>query len=184
MGETFSLSAFGRLKGVSAEAVSKAVRTHRLNRSVGRDAKGRPVIVDVELAMQEWADNSRRTKPEAPSKPNPLDGNAKAVDLSPFSTITLAEAQRVLTIERTRKLQLERDVAEGRLVSKAVVAKEVFECDRILRENILNIATRIAGQLAAESDPARAQLLLDAALREALNVTADAYEARSTHEQA
>jgi hypothetical protein len=87
---------------------------------------------------------------------------------------SLAAAQLQLTIERTKKLQLERDVAEGRLVPVATVAKEAFEAERTIREAILNLPARLSGELAAETDPKRVHALLDAALRECLTSTAAA----------
>jgi hypothetical protein len=38
----------------------------------------------------------------------------------------------------------------------------------------LNIPARVAAELAAESDPGKVHMRLDAAIREALNATADA----------
>jgi hypothetical protein len=56
-----SLSAFARRHGVSVSAVSKAVKTGRLARSVGRIGwYQQPVIVDVARADCEWRENVSR----------------------------------------------------------------------------------------------------------------------------
>ncbi len=53
-----TLSDFARLRGVSAEAVSKAVRVGRLSRCIGRDSHGRPFITDMSIANEEWELNT------------------------------------------------------------------------------------------------------------------------------
>ena len=86
---------------------------------------------------------------------------------------TLFEAQRLATLQRERKLRLENDVTEGRLIPLEVVTKEAFEAERTIRENILNIPARIAGELAALTDVGKVSVRLEAALRDALNSAAD-----------
>jgi hypothetical protein len=58
-----SLSGFARRKKVSAQAVSKAVDTGRLDKSVVTDTTGRRSIEDVDLADREWAANRSRPAP-------------------------------------------------------------------------------------------------------------------------
>lgn len=57
-GETFS--AFGRRVRATRQAVHRAAAAGRLVRSVGVDRRGRRCIVDVELALLEWRENSSR----------------------------------------------------------------------------------------------------------------------------
>jgi phage terminase Nu1 subunit (DNA packaging protein) len=54
-----TLRAFALLRGVSLGAVQRAIRDGRLAASVGHDLRGRPVIRDPGLAMEEWAAHSR-----------------------------------------------------------------------------------------------------------------------------
>lgn len=49
-----SLTAYAKRRGVSKMAVSKAVASGRLKKSVVRDARGRPRIADPGLADREW----------------------------------------------------------------------------------------------------------------------------------
>jgi hypothetical protein len=60
-----SLRAVARQLGVAEGAVRKAIRTGRLERSVGRDANGRPVITDLALAEREWRENRDPAKVRA-----------------------------------------------------------------------------------------------------------------------
>jgi hypothetical protein len=86
---------------------------------------------------------------------------------------TLIDSQTQANLERARKLRLENDVTESRLIPVDLVKKERFEADRIVRESILNLPARVSGELAVETDPARVQLRLELLLREALNAAAD-----------
>jgi hypothetical protein len=175
MGETISFGEFGRRRGISRQAVSKGYRSGRLRRCLGRDAHGHPVIVDVALAEREWQESAQRARDtKAPPaagrtrKRRPIDGD------SVLSWPTLAEAQRHLVVQRERKLRLENDAREGRLIAVELVKRKWFETSRIIRESILNLPARIGSTLFHERDEVRFLILLEAALREALNATADA----------
>ncbi len=161
-----SLRGLARRLGVADNAVRKAIKSGRLRASVGRDEKGRPCITDVELAATEWTQNvSRLPAPRETTKPT------QPAEI--ISKDTLTEAQRMATLERGRKLRLENDLKDGRLVEVGKAAREAFEAARIIREAILNIPARLSSELAAESDGSRVYSKLDAALREALNSTSD-----------
>lgn len=72
MSMEMSLSKFGRLVGVSPQAVSKAVARGRMPRSVGLNANGQRVVQDVDLARQEWAASTSRPPAKA-AAPAPLE---------------------------------------------------------------------------------------------------------------
>lgn len=178
-----SLSAYAAHRGCSKQAVSQAIQSQRLLRSIVR-VKGQPKIADVALADHEWQSNTGRpTRQKSESSTAPPADTADVTiqeSIHPgqvISASTLIEAQRIATLERARKLRLENDVAEGRLVSVDRVAKESFEAERIIRESVLNLPARIGGELHAERDPGRFVIKFDFALREALNLAADALEA-------
>lgn len=189
-----SLREFARRIGVSDTAVRKAIKAGRLSKSLGKSATGHPFVLDFSVAQAEWRRSTRtgtgvRTdglQPGAGPPPAPPDAGAAPepapadLDLQgmlhpadEISASSLIEAQRLATLERARKLRYENDISAGRLVSTEAAAKEAFEAARIIRESILNLPARLAGELAAETDPARVHMRLEAALREALNATAD-----------
>jgi hypothetical protein len=99
------------------------------------------------------------------------DGEQGELDLRPP---TLIDSQTQANLERARKLRLENDVTEARLIPVELANKERFEAQRIVRESILNLPARVSGELAVETDPARVQLRLEVLLRDALNAAADA----------
>lgn len=134
----------------------------RLRASI-RIVDGKPRISHAKVADHEWTQNATRPRPE----------RAPSVDTSPLSRATLAEAQRGLAIERTKKLAVERDVIEGNLIPRALVTKENCEIHRIVRESVLNLPARVGAELHAEKDLAKFLIKLDRVLREALHAAAD-----------
>jgi phage terminase Nu1 subunit (DNA packaging protein) len=159
-GARLSLRAFAKRQGVTENAVRKAVASGRLSKSLG-SVKGKPFIADPELADAEWVTN---VQPQ-PDKGKVIPQN------------TLVEAQRSATLERARKLKLDNDLKDGRLMEVATVKREWFEVARTIRKSMQNIPARLSAEIAAESDAARVYLKLDAAIREALTSLADAVEA-------
>jgi phage terminase Nu1 subunit (DNA packaging protein) len=151
-----SLRAFGRARDVSLMAVQKAIRSGRLNRSVGRDARG-SYIADPALAEVEWDAGA--------AKPVNGGGNGKA-----HAQGTLVEAQLRVADQRAAALELANRRRRGELLEAAVVEREQFQAARMLRDRILNVPDRLG-----DLDPAlRARLR--AALREALGAVADELE--------
>lgn len=61
-----SLSAFARKMGCSPQAISKGARTGRLRAGLGKDAAGRPVVVDFDVAAREWRENRGKLSPKVP----------------------------------------------------------------------------------------------------------------------
>jgi hypothetical protein len=190
---------FGRQVGVSHVAVLKGIKNGRLLASLAVGLDGKPAIVDAELARHEWFANAGQARnsggaaaaragdeppvtpvPDAPLPPdNPLgdtellgDEAGESEEVTDFTTLN--GAQRLVTLERARKLRLENEIKRGRLVDVSTAAKEAFEAERIIRESILNLPARLSGELAAETDAGRVYAKLDAALRQALNDAADA----------
>jgi hypothetical protein len=203
MPEAVSFREFARRIGVSDMAVRKAVKSGRLKESAGVLESGRPGILDAALAEQEWNKTTSRSRTGGagvhggtaesnraevrPKFANPPDASSQdgeepeeAPDDYPtgefVSAATLVEAQRLATNERARKLKLDNDTRQGRLIPVEKVAKEAFEAERIIRETLLNLPARLASELAAEfgADSNKVYVRLDRALREALNTSADA----------
>lgn len=185
MPNAVSYRAFAKRVGVSEKAIRKAAKAGgRLAPFLGPEGG----ITDVEAAARTWDETSRRPQPKTagtPADPQTLpptpwqtpgvspDEPSTTGGATVIIAATLTEAQRLATIERMRKLRLENDVTQGRLVPVDAASKEAFDAERIVRESMLNIPARLAGPVAAETDPTRVQILLDTAIREALAATAD-----------
>jgi hypothetical protein len=160
-----SLRAFAKSLGVSDTAVRKAIKAGRLGDAVGQDKDGAPCVVDVAKAAERWRSTTRTGVGSQGSQ-----GVRRA---APGNSVHLVDAQRDATSERARKLRLENDAREGQLVQVAKVKREAFQASRTIREAMLNLPARLAGELAAETEAAVVFRTLDVAIREALSSTAD-----------
>ncbi|ALA60199.1 hypothetical protein [Nitrospira moscoviensis] len=98
-------------------------------------------------------------------------GNGSAGDGS-APVGSLGEAQ---TRERQAKAalaEIELGRRRGELVERDAVEKEAFRVGRLVRDALMNIPSRLAGILAAESDQRRVYELLDKEIRQALEALA------------
>ena len=172
MAEGLSLRALGRELGVSDKAIRKGVASGRLRASIGRTEAGKPVVIDLAVAKAEWlARGGQRARTEARTPESAGDAAETGIVIS---ATTLVEAQRLATLQRERKLRIENDLSEGRTVQVERVSKEAFESSLAVREGMLNIAARLSPELAGETDAGKVFLVLDKAIRDALNAAADA----------
>lgn len=151
-----SLRAFAKVAGISQPALTKAVRTGRLSKSIGRDAKGKPFIADPAVALVELRE--RATRPT---------GNGSG------SGASLAEAQRRLYEQREIGLALTNQQRQGQLLDGEKARLQFFEAAREFREAMLAIPDRNASQLAAETNRARVHEMLEEAIRSALEAVAE-----------
>lgn len=157
-----SLRAFGRQAAVSLAAVQKAIRSGRLQKSVGRDARG-PFVRDVVLAKREWAAGASK----------PANSGVAAAPGAGRPTRrggTLLDAQVRVASERATGLELANRRKRGELLDAATVEREYFEVARMLRERILNVPDRLADL----GPVVRARLRAE--LRQALGEHADEVE--------
>jgi phage terminase Nu1 subunit (DNA packaging protein) len=84
-----------------------------------------------------------------------------------------------LTHERSRLVKAQADVAElnfrerrGELVERQAVADAEFRMGRQVRDQVLNIPSRVSGVCAAESDQSKIHVLLTRELNQALEALA------------
>jgi hypothetical protein len=156
--EPVSLRACARALGVSDYAVRKAVASGRLPATVvGADKRGKPVITDLSAAITAWEQNA--AKPPKTSQ-----------------TGRLAKAQEALTLERVKEKRFENERTRGEWVRLEDAKREAFESSRVIRERVLNVPSRLAPELAAETDPQKVFARLDAEIRAALHAAADALD--------
>lgn len=177
--EPISLRAYAKRRGVSAEAVSKAITAGRLKESVVR-VGGAPKISDPDLADQEWGAN---TQPRADVK-----RGGKSIDAK-----QLAEAERVAaeggipSYEMSRAIRewaaarrevaladmAEIDVEErrGELVGVEQAREEVVERFTVVRTKLLGLPARVKQRLSHII--AADVLVIDDLVREALEELAD-----------
>lgn len=97
---SLSVSAFAKRLGVDEKAVRKAIQNGRLERGVGRDARGAPVITDVDVAGLEFRQNRDASK------------------VRDNSVATTADARRALIREQTRKLKIANDLKAREMIPR------------------------------------------------------------------
>ena len=157
-----SLRAYARHRGVSLAAVQKAIRSGRIT----PNADGR---IDSERADAEWEAKTRpgqrRTQSAPPAVREPIE-TASAGGLDYFR----ARAIRESYLARLAKIEFEEKTAK--LVSRDEVQVAAFTRGRVVRDNLLNIADRLAATLAAESDVDKVHRLLSDEIRMALDALA------------
>lgn len=162
MSEPLSLARYAKHRGVVTAAVHKAIVEGRLSKSVKR--KGQGYQIDVELADQEWAANTDTGSgypahaKNAPSAAQPSDDEA----------ITYAEARAQHERFKARLAQLELEEREGKLVEAEVVKQQAFRVARMVRDSLLNLPDRVAGELAAETNQFKVHQRLTLEIRRAL----------------
>ena len=121
-----SLRAYAKRKGVSPEAVSKAITSGRLKESVVR-VRDQPKIADPELADREWeantqprVDHQRAPVPPADGPvgdvPDYFDSRAKREAAAARREFALADLAEIEVAERREELVPVEDV-ESRLVA-------------------------------------------------------------------
>jgi hypothetical protein len=155
--ERLGVTAFARRVGVDTAAVRKGIRNGRLEQSLGRDDKGRVVIADVALGVQEWRRNRDHAKDPRPATRDLL---------------VIADIRRAIERERQRKLKLANDEREGLLIRADVAERQEAERISLAKNRLLGLPSRIK-RVAPELD-AVTLAAIDAVIREALDELAGA----------
>jgi pyruvate/2-oxoglutarate dehydrogenase complex dihydrolipoamide acyltransferase (E2) component len=157
-----SLRAYAKHRGVSLAAVQKAIHSGRIT----PNADG---LIDSDRADAEWAAKTRpgqrRARSAPPSAREPAEP-AGAGGLDYFR----ARAIRESYLARLAKIEFEEKTAK--LVSRDEVQVAAFTRGRVVRDNLLNIADRLAATLAAENDVDKVHRLLSDEIRMALDALA------------
>ncbi len=158
-----SLRAYARLRGVSPEAVSKAITDGRLRESVTR-VRGAPKIADPELADREWAANTqpRGDDPAAPATAGAAGGLA---DYHTSRSIREAAAARRETA-LAELAELELAERRGELIPAESARADVIAAFSLVKTCLLAVPSRVGQQLpdlAAKVVP-----VVDGLIREAL----------------
>ena len=169
MSEPLSAKAYAKQRGVALPSVIAAISSGRLHASVKR--KGQGYHIDPELADQEWQANTD-TGQGAPAHakhrgalPHPSELPQQFDDDMP---ITYAEARAQHERFKARLAELELEQREGKLVNADDVKRESYKTARQVRDALLNIPDRLAGELAAESNQFKVHQRLVKEIRRAL----------------
>lgn len=178
-----SLRAFGRMIGVSGEAVRKAIATGRIPAAaVGQQTRGKkasPVIINPDLAARGWHENTNpamshqagvRRADQAPPGDQQAPPEPPAAGLSAFNRAkTMREAYAA------KLAQLEYEEKTGELIRRNEVKVALFNAARQARDRLMQIPDRHAAQLAHEKDQHTVSMILTEEIITALNELADEF---------
>lgn len=174
-----SMRAYARYRGVSPEAVSKAVKLGRI--STVLDERGKRVI-DPAVADTEWLENSAHHKRQSPTiaekkaaassappepphvEAPPLAGSDSSAPAGP----SYNRSRAIREAFNAKIAQIEYEEKIKKLISAEKVRVSAFKSARIVRDAIMNIPNRISADLASETDPQKVRIMLTDALNEAL----------------
>lgn len=153
MPEALSVNAFAARLGVDEAAVRKGIKNGRLERSLGRDAKGRAVIIDVALAEQEWrtSRDTSKVRGKAPS--------------------TISEERRLLLQAQRRKVDLDVRRRRGELFDSRIAVQAWASLIGSFRSSLLTLPRAQAEELArasARGGPVAIEAVLMRAVRDCL----------------
>lgn len=124
-------------------------------------------------AAARHADRAKFAKPiYVQSGENPLGEENDGEDLGSLKDPAIAKSQAKKEEFRAKLVELEYEERVGTLVRKEDVEKESFRVGRLVRDAVLNVPSRLAGILAAESDQRKVHDLLEKELRQALEALA------------
>lgn len=132
---------YARRRGVSAMAVSLAIKKGTLKESVVRDENGQPKIADPDLADREWEANTDHSKAPAYVKQRGLEAVAAGV-VSARDGMTLSEASAVEKVWRARTAELKFKEAAGELVPAKDVEQRLTDTFHTCRTRLLGIPSR------------------------------------------
>ncbi len=162
-----SLSEYARRKGVSRQYVSRLAKEGRLP----LDGEGRVDSVAADAALAAVSD---------PTRPRRSVG-VVAVESEPSGAVvdgprglTLTEARTRRESIRARSDELSLQERLGELLPRREVEDALFSAGRVARENLLGLPSRLAAELAAESDPRRVEERLTVELRRVIVEMVDA----------
>lgn len=160
--QPLSLRAYARRRGVSAEAVSKAITDGRLKESVTR-VDGAPKIADPELADREWEANTR------PRIDQVATDGAAAELLASRTTREAAAARREVAQAELAELELQE--RRGQLVDAEEARAAVIAAFSLVKTRLLAVPSRVGQRLTHLAD--EVVPVVDELIREALQELAE-----------
>ena len=136
------LSDYAAIKGVSPQAVRKAIKEKRLTDSVKKEGRG--YLIDSELADKEWQQNTNESQQRSPQAIN-IGKSIAERSAVPNYTQARAFAEQY----KAKLLELEFREKAKDLVRVHDVKVAVYKTNRQFRDAVNNIPIRIVSEMAA-----------------------------------
>ncbi|TSE28135.1 hypothetical protein Tther_02335 [Tepidimonas thermarum] len=162
-----SIRAYAQHRGVSHEAVRKAIAAGRITLEPGG-------TIDPAKADAQWNQRTRVAQPpvsQATTKATTANAAAQAAGEDALSA-NYHKARTVREAYAARLAKLEYEERQGKLINADEVKVTVFNLARRLRDRMQQIPRQVSAQIvaavAAKPDPREVEDILDQAIREAL----------------
>ena len=149
-----TMAELAKLKNVSRMAVSKKVKAGKLDGAIVNHNGKR--LVNKEEAFRLWDLQAPPSKDTTLRKQLKQEIDSKTVDEIP--NYAESKAKREHFLAELARLDVEQKKEELILVSD--ITKSSFEKGRAIRESLINLADRLASQIAGETDPQMIHKLL------------------------
>jgi phage terminase Nu1 subunit (DNA packaging protein) len=177
-----TLAEFGRIKGVSLEAVRKAISSGRLVNSIVHGVGKKPKL-DPVVAAQEWERNTDHSKRTVGSDLRPVQRatafqkpDVPRPDQRPASGgPSINDSRAILEAYKARLAKIEYEEKIAKLVDAEAVKADAFKLARSVRDNMLNIPDRVSAEFAGISNAAEIHMRLTDEIRKALEALIDDY---------
>ena len=163
-------------RGVSQQAVSKAIQTGRISEALGLDRKIKVAVADalwgsnthpirggnrgskvitpkVITSQDTQASKRRRLAGEVQAAARQLEKLGEAPDAELAGVPPLSVSRRQLEALKVRLATLELGQREGTLIERELADRQSFKLARTTRDALLSIPDRIAPELAVLTDP-------------------------------
>ena len=150
---------YARVKGVSVAAIHRQIKTGKVKAT----RRGRAWVIDL-------ADGTEANTSTNPSgmAPGELD---EANPVGDGAALLRAKVQKEQAMARLKDMEAKQRA--GELVEASQVEKMAADCARKVRNNLTRIPGKCAAEWAAETDPHKLEILMDAEIRAALEELAD-----------
>lgn len=172
--ELISPAEYSRRRGVSKEAVSKAIEKGRITTILGENGRK---LIDPEVADIQWAKNTdplqsqRANAPKGDRGPGVGGGSGSGGGIGEggdsgsdyWAARTLREQSEAAMADMKRR-QMEGDLVERRRVEEASM-----RIGRMLRDAVLGVPTKLAPEVSHLTDSWEIEQRLSAALRQVLD---------------
>ena len=161
-----TISDFAKVKGLSRQRVSKAVKDGKLEGAIVNSGKKK--LIDKDLGLELWDSTTSivhkpvittQSKKELKKQIDALPDDA----IPDFNTSRARKEHWQASLAQLQVQQQKKD-----LIAVTEFKKSSFEMGRAIRESLANLADRLASQVAGETDPQVIHKLLTLEHRAAL----------------
>lgn len=167
-----NLSEFAKLMGVTRQAISYAVKRGKIKTKM----LGKTRMVHGVRATKEWEKNIDPKASAKGRKPkNKKSLTEKQIENAPefkpktYEGFTMADAERQDKVYKARLSQLKYLEQAGQLVKIDKIQRQAFETGRKIRDALMGLPTRLAHELAVETDPHKLEIRLTKELTDVLD---------------